>query len=141
MTGVQTCALPISLVLGSSCATRSVADELGRDKLSGRHRTRTVDRPLQSRCRAVQSRSSITISRRRIVGGSIGSTWVFNAGRQYGRPPTHIILDSAHETALWFSEAGNQFVGLDQTPIRVEDLTEVPAWLKVKVLERDPSRV
>lgn len=78
------------------------------------------------------------------AGGSwvdrIGSTWVFNAGRQYGRPPTHIILDSAHETALWFSEAGNQFVRLDQTPIRVQDLTEVPAWLKVTVLERDPSR-
>jgi len=37
--------------------------------------------------------------------------------------------------------ADNQFVRLDQTPIRVEDLTEVPAWLKVKVPERDPSRV
>jgi Icc-related predicted phosphoesterase len=42
-------------------------------------------------------------------GGSwvdrIGSTLVFNPGRQYGRPPTHIILDSAHQTGLWFSEA------------------------------------
>jgi Icc-related predicted phosphoesterase len=76
-------------------------------------------------------------------GGSwvdlIGSTWVFNAGRQYGRPPTHIILDSAHQTAFWFSEAGNQSVRLDQGPVRVKDLTELPDWLTLTRRDRDPS--
>jgi hypothetical protein len=76
-------------------------------------------------------------------GGSwvdrIGSTLVFNPGRQYGRPPTHIILDSAHQTGLWFSEAGNQYVRLDQTPIRAEDLTELPEWLRVTRRDHDPS--
>jgi hypothetical protein len=64
---------------------------------------------------------------------------VFNPGRQYGRPPTHIILDSAHQTGLWFSEAGNQYVRLDQTPIRAEDLTELPEWLRVTRRDHDPS--
>ena len=76
-------------------------------------------------------------------GGSwvdrIGSTLVFNPGRQYGRPPTHIILDSAHQTGLWFSEAGNQYVRLDQTPIRAEDLTELAEWLRVTGRDHDPS--
>jgi Icc-related predicted phosphoesterase len=76
-------------------------------------------------------------------GGSwvdrIGSTLVFNPGRQYGRPPTHIILDSAHQTGLWFSEAGNQYVRLDQTPIRAEDLTELAEWLRVTRRDHDPS--
>ena len=68
----------------------------------------------------------------------IGSTWVFNAGHQYGRPLTHIIIDSAHETALWLSEAGNQFVRLEQTPIRVEDLTDVQPGSRSMTRGADP---
>jgi hypothetical protein len=68
-------------------------------------------------------------------GGSwvdrIGSTWVFNAGHQYGAPPAHIVFDRRRRTALWFSAAGNQFVDLDQPLQRpVAKLLEVPDWLR-----------
>lgn len=50
-------------------------------------------------------------------GGSwvdkIGATWVFNAGRQIGPVPTHVILDTTARTAAWSSLAGEQQVGLD----------------------------
>ncbi|MGH8659565.1 MAG: metallophosphoesterase family protein [Gammaproteobacteria bacterium] len=44
----------------------------------------------------------------------IGETWVFNAGRQIGPCPTHVIIDLAQRRALWFSLAGNEVVDLDQ---------------------------
>ena len=44
----------------------------------------------------------------------IGPTWVFNAGQQFGAPPTHIVIDTEEEVAFWFSAAGNQFVRLDR---------------------------
>lgn len=51
-------------------------------------------------------------------GGSwvdrIGDTWVFNAGRQIGPVPAHIVLDMGAERAMWFSLAGNEVVPLDQ---------------------------
>ena len=51
-------------------------------------------------------------------GGSwvdrIGTTWVFNAGRQIGPVPTHIVIDTAEPRAMWFSLAGNEVVPLDQ---------------------------
>jgi len=51
-------------------------------------------------------------------GGSwvdrIGSTWVFNAGRQIGPVPTHVIFDAAERKAMWFSLAGNEVVPLDE---------------------------
>lgn len=68
-------------------------------------------------------------------GGSwvdrLGSTWVFNPGRQTGPCPTHIILDTDEQRALWFSLAGAEIVSLDQPLTRpVLELTELPAWLK-----------
>ena len=52
------------------------------------------------------------------VGGSwvdrIGATWVFNAGRQIGPVPTHVVVDTALPRAMWFSLAGNEVVPLDQ---------------------------
>ncbi|MCU0833046.1 MAG: metallophosphoesterase [Chromatiaceae bacterium] len=68
-------------------------------------------------------------------GGSwvdrIGDTWVFNPGRQIGPCPTHIILDTERQSALWFSLAGNEAVALDQPLTRpVPELTELPAWLR-----------
>jgi Icc-related predicted phosphoesterase len=60
----------------------------------------------------------------------LGSTWVFNAGHQFGAPPAHIILDTDEAMALWFSAAGNQFVHLDQPLARpVAKLAELPGWL------------
>jgi len=59
-----------------------------------------------------------------------GGTWIFNAGRQYGAPPTFIILDTERQEALWFSAAGNQIVHLDQPLTRpVEKLAGLPDWL------------
>ena len=50
-------------------------------------------------------------------GGSwvdqIGPTWVFNAGRQIGPCPTHVVFDTMDMKAMWFSLAGNQIVKLD----------------------------
>ena len=62
-------------------------------------------------------------------GGSwvdrIGSTWVFNAGRQIGPCPTHIIIDTGEMQAMWFSLAGNQVVSLAQPLVRpVADLIQ-----------------
>jgi Icc-related predicted phosphoesterase len=55
-------------------------------------------------------------------GGSwvdrIGSTWVFNAGRQIGPCPTHVILDLDEPSAEWYSLAGNERVRLDGPLVR-----------------------
>ncbi len=54
-------------------------------------------------------------------GGSwvdkVGSTWVFNAGRQIGPVPTHVILDTTARTAAWSSLAGDQEIGLDDATV------------------------
>jgi Icc-related predicted phosphoesterase len=68
-------------------------------------------------------------------GGSwvdrLGSSWVFNAGRQIGPCPTHVILDTDEQTALWFSLAGAETLPLDQPLTRpVAELTELPVWLR-----------
>ena len=51
-------------------------------------------------------------------GGSwvdkLGDTWVFNAGRQLGEVPAHVIVDVAAMTAAWSSSAGEQQVGLHE---------------------------
>jgi Icc-related predicted phosphoesterase len=67
-------------------------------------------------------------------GGSwvdkIGSTWVFNAGHQYGAPPAHIILDTDADEAVWISAAGIQSVRLGQPLERpVLPLHALPAWI------------
>lgn len=61
----------------------------------------------------------------------IGPTWVFNAGQQFGAPPTHVIIDTDEKVALWFSAGGNQFVRLDEPLERpVPHLQALPDWLK-----------
>ncbi len=68
-------------------------------------------------------------------GGSwvdrIGDTWVFNAGRQIGPVPTHVVFELSREQALWFSLAGAQSLRLD-APLRrpIEELDELPDWLR-----------
>jgi Icc-related predicted phosphoesterase len=51
-------------------------------------------------------------------GGSwvdrIDGTWVFNAGRQIGPVPAHVIVDTDAGDATWFSLAGTQVVRLDE---------------------------
>jgi Icc-related predicted phosphoesterase len=68
----------------------------------------------------------------------IGNTWVFNAGQQFGAPPTHIIIDTDEGEALWFSSAGNQFIRLrDPLERPVAKLEAIPDWLKAA----DPPRL
>jgi Icc-related predicted phosphoesterase len=49
-------------------------------------------------------------------GGSwharLGSTWVFNAGRQIGQVPPHITLDTDAGTAHWFGVFGSETLTL-----------------------------
>jgi Icc-related predicted phosphoesterase len=61
----------------------------------------------------------------------IGETWVFNAGRQIGPTPTHVIFDTDRQQALWFSLAGAEVVRLDAPLVRpVEELRALPDWLR-----------
>jgi len=46
----------------------------------------------------------------------LGETWVFNAGRQIGPCPAHIILDTEVRTAEWHSQAGDEVVTLTGDP-------------------------
>ncbi|WP_421724149.1 metallophosphoesterase family protein [Bauldia sp.] len=60
----------------------------------------------------------------------IGDTWIFNAGHQYGAPPSCIILDTDQNAAVWLSAAGAQEVSLDQPLVRpIPPLTSLPVWL------------
>jgi hypothetical protein len=68
----------------------------------------------------------------------IGSTWVFNAGQQFGTLPAHIVIDTAAAEAIWFSAAGVQGVKLDSAVEQpVPGLPSIPDWLKAA----DPTRV
>jgi hypothetical protein len=50
----------------------------------------------------------------------IGTTWVFNAGRQIGPVPCHVEIDLAQETASWRSMMGTESLSLAaaQAPAR-----------------------
>jgi len=43
----------------------------------------------------------------------IGTTWVFNAGRQIGPVPAHIVVDLGLGSATWHSMMGEEFLQLD----------------------------
>ena len=55
-------------------------------------------------------------------GGSwvdrIADTWVFNAGQQIGPVPAHVIIDTAAQTASWYSLAGAEQLRLDDPGAR-----------------------
>jgi Icc-related predicted phosphoesterase len=69
-----------------------------------------------------------------------GATWVFNAGRQIGEVPTHIILNVEANDALWFSLEGPQTVRLDQPlAFPLAELTEPPEWLRALDPTNGPS--
>jgi Icc-related predicted phosphoesterase len=66
-------------------------------------------------------------------GGSwvdqLGSSWVFNSGRQIGPCPTYIAFNTDEQMALWFSLAGAEVVRLNEPLKRpVPELTELPTW-------------
>jgi Icc-related predicted phosphoesterase len=68
----------------------------------------------------------------------IGPTWVFNAGQQFGAPPSHVVVDTDADAAMWFSSAGNQVVRLSASLERpVAKLQTLPDWLTVA--DRLPS--
>lgn len=61
----------------------------------------------------------------------IGNTWVFNAGRQPGPVPCHVVINTEIEEALWFSLKGGQAVHLDRPLLRPPaELTALPGWLR-----------
>lgn len=60
-----------------------------------------------------------------------GNTMVFNAGRQIGDEPAHIVLDIEENAALWFSLMGSEIARVDQPlSFPIPKLTEAPEWLK-----------
>jgi len=50
----------------------------------------------------------------------IGATWVFNAGKQIGPVPAHIVIDLAAGTASWHSMMGEEALALEaeSAPLR-----------------------
>ena len=61
----------------------------------------------------------------------LGSTWVFNAGRQYGAPPAYIVVDTTLEEALWVSAMGAQSVRLNGPLERpIPALRALPDWFE-----------
>jgi Icc-related predicted phosphoesterase len=61
----------------------------------------------------------------------LGSTWVFNPGRQIGPCPTHVVFDTDERMALWCSLAGAEIVRLDEPLQRpLSELTELPVWFR-----------
>ena len=59
-------------------------------------------------------------------GGSwvdqVGDSWVFNAGRQIGPVPSHIVVDTEAQEAHWYSLAGTQRIDLaarDAQPVEL----------------------
>jgi Icc-related predicted phosphoesterase len=62
----------------------------------------------------------------------IGKTWIFNSGRQIGRVPAHVVVDTTAREAAWFSMAGAQSASLAQPLTRpLPELTAPPTWLPV----------
>jgi Icc-related predicted phosphoesterase len=72
----------------------------------------------------------------------IGRTWVFNAGRQFGRPPAYLIVDLGAEMVFWISAGGRQFVhlsgGLHRPAHRID---EPPDWLRALDRLAEPAPV
>lgn len=63
-------------------------------------------------------------------GGSwadrVSSTWVFNAGRQIGPVPAHVVLDLGGQQARWSSLAGEETLRLDDPEARPSEALSPP---------------
>ena len=58
-----------------------------------------------------------------------GKTWVFNMGQQPGEIPSHIIFDTSHGKALWYSIAGSEELDLNAADAAPQPLTAAPDWI------------
>ena len=60
----------------------------------------------------------------------IGSTWIFNAGQQYGPVPTTVSIDTDAMEAAWFSLEGAESVRLSEALSRpIPPLSAMPEWM------------
>jgi hypothetical protein len=51
-------------------------------------------------------------------------------GHQPGDMPSHIILDTDVDEAMWHSIAGTEIVRLHEQTSGPQPMTEMPAWLR-----------
>jgi Icc-related predicted phosphoesterase len=60
----------------------------------------------------------------------LGTTWTFNVGHQFGRPPAHMVLDLASNEMFWMSAAGAERLDL-AAPLQrpAPPITAAPEWL------------
>jgi Icc-related predicted phosphoesterase len=79
-----------------------------------------------------------------IPGGSwfdrLGTTWVFNTGLEFGRPPVHMALDLDAGTAFWLSAGDAQQIDLN-APLKrpAASIVDPPAWLTSLGRIADPN--
>ncbi|WP_315775076.1 MULTISPECIES: metallophosphoesterase [unclassified Bradyrhizobium] len=69
----------------------------------------------------------------------VGETWVFNTGRQPGRPPAYMVLDTDEGRAFWLAAGQAEWVDLAgplQRP--AQPVTAAPDWLRVVDRIPDP---
>ncbi|MGJ4944427.1 metallophosphoesterase family protein [Bradyrhizobium sp. HKCCYLS1011] len=72
----------------------------------------------------------------------LGSTWVFNTGRQPGRPPTYIVVEPSARRAYWLAAGQAEWIDLNaplQRPAR--PVADPPDWLKAVDRIPDPFLV
>jgi Icc-related predicted phosphoesterase len=69
----------------------------------------------------------------------IGPTWVFNTGRQPGRPPTSIVLDLDAQFAYWLAAGQEEWIDLSRPLFRpAQPVTTPPDWLRAVGRIPDP---
>jgi Icc-related predicted phosphoesterase len=71
----------------------------------------------------------------------LGTSWVFNAGLQPGRPPVYIVLDIDEGAAFWLSAGDTQWIDLNAPLQRpAAPITNRPDWLTSLGRIADPIR-
>ncbi|CCD85677.1 conserved protein of unknown function; putative Metallophosphoesterase [Bradyrhizobium sp. ORS 285] len=68
----------------------------------------------------------------------LGETWLFNTGRQPGRPPTYIVIDTGEQRAFWLAAGQAEWIDLAKPLQRpAQPVTVAPDWLRA--LDRIPD--
>jgi Icc-related predicted phosphoesterase len=68
-----------------------------------------------------------------------GATWVLNTGRQPGRPPTFIVVDTDAQRAFWLAAGQAEWIDLEGSLQRPAGLvTTAPDWLRAVGRIPDP---
>ena len=71
----------------------------------------------------------------------VGDTWMFNGGRQFGRPPVYIVLDIDAGAAFWLSADEAQRIDLNAPLQRpAAPIADAPPWLTSLDRIPDPNR-